>query len=307
MKMRRLFFCVALGFVMAVAPRALADDPNRLSQLKISVWPEYDQPTVLVMFDGTLADSANLPREISVLVPSSAMLTVTTFENADGTLAVEQSNKSSNLGDGYNRITYTVKTPKYHVEYYDNSLRGSPDKSMDFAFKATAPADQVTIEYQQPLKATNFSVNPPVSSTRIENGFNFFVSQFSNVTSGQALTAQVKYTKIDPNPSASNAPTTTTAAVPDTAPVAASAPGSGNTLLVVVALLSVGVLAVLGFFVLQQRSRQPISPRVSASRKSSRAKGARRSEGKVFCPQCGHVLGPGDSFCSKCGVERRAV
>src|SRR5512142_630968 len=140
MTMRKMFFCAALltAFALSLfaAPRVWADDPNRASDLKISVWPEYDQPTVLVMLDGTLADATNLPREVVVLIPTSASLLVTTFENQDGTLAAEQQSKSANQGDGYSRVTYTLKTPKYHVEYYDNLLRGSPDKVMEFAFKA---------------------------------------------------------------------------------------------------------------------------------------------------------------------------
>ena len=73
MTTRRIFMgammLCALWAMLAAAPRAFAQDPNRLSQLKISVWPEYDQPAVLVMLDGTLADVTNLPRQVAVLIP----------------------------------------------------------------------------------------------------------------------------------------------------------------------------------------------------------------------------------------------
>jgi hypothetical protein len=307
MNRRRVFFCAAIALLLSLAiatPRALADDPNRQTQLKISIWPEYDQPTVLVMLDGTLADDTNLPREVSVLIPSSASLLVTTFENQDGTLAAEQQSKSANQGDGYSRVTYTLKTPKYHVEYYDNLLRGSPDKVMDFAFKAVALIDQVTVEIQQPLKASNFSVNLPSPSMRDDNGFKLYSSPFANVAGGQTLTAQVKYTKTDPNPSV--VPAVAPASVPSTTP-AATAPSMWSNVFLIVALVLLALVAVLGFIILQQRARRPVSVMAgsrSGSRKQARRQAAAR---RAFCTECGSALGPEDDFCPKCGAPRRAA
>lgn len=307
MNRRRVFFCAAIALLLGLTiatPRVLADDPNRQAQLKISIWPEYDQPTVLVMLDGTLADATNLPREVSVLIPSSASLLVTTFENQDGTLAAEQQSKAVNQGDGYTRVTYTLKTPKYHVEYYDNLLRGSPDKVMDFAFKAVAPIDQVTVEIQQPLKASNFSVNLPSPSMRDDNGFKLYSSPFANVAGGQTLTAQVKYTKTDPNPSV--VPTVAPASVPSTTP-AASAPSMWSNVFLIVALVLLALVAVLGFIILQQRARRPVSVMAgsrSGSRKQARRQAAAR---RAFCTECGSALGPEDNFCPKCGAPRRTA
>ncbi len=311
MTRRRIFFCatllVAFALSLLTAPRAWADDPNRASDLKISVWPEYDQPTVLVMLDGTLADSTNLPREIAVLVPSNATLLVTTYENTDGTLAAEQSSKSTSAGDGYLRVTYTVKSAKYHVEYYDNILKGAPDKTLDFSYKTVAPADKVTLEFQQPAKASNFTMNPTASGTRNESGFNYYSTQLANVTAGQVVSAQVTYTKTDPNPSVS--PTSASSTTPAGASAPAAAPSALNSIYLVVALVVLGLAAVLGFFMLQRRSREAFEFPVGGSGRSKsagrRAKVARHSGGTAFCTQCGHDLGAADNFCPKCGARRR--
>lgn len=307
---RKIFFraviALALWLAVVTVPRALADDPNRLAQLKISVWPEYDKPSVLVMLDGTLADTSNLPREISVLIPSSAALLVTTWENADGTLAAEQPSQSTNLGDGFTRVAYTVRTPKFHVEYYDDLLRGAPDKTMDFVFKAPAPADQVSLEVQQPLKATNFSVTPSTQTTRNDNaGFKYFVLQESKIAIGQTMTAQVKYTKIDPNPSARSLPTPPP--LPATAPTT-TASSTWNNLFIVVALVTLGLVAILGFIILRQRSLG-VSPAAMAAPRSKSRRSPRRAESSesVFCTQCGRALGSEDNFCPRCGAKRRMI
>ncbi len=301
---RKIFFGVmgALIFLLTIAPQAIAQDANRLAQLKISVWPEYDTPTVLVLLDGTLADSSNLPRQVAVLVPSAAQVTVTTWENPDGTLAPEQPNQITDLGDGYKRVTFTTPQPTFRVEYYHDLLRGTPDKTMDFAFKHAAPADQVTLEIQQPIKATNFSVNPTTPNLRTDaDGFKYFIFQFANATAGQIINVQVKYTKTDPNPSVAPPPMTT---------LPAPTGGSSSNIFVIAGMVILGLGAVLGFLVWQQRTQveettTKMSPR-QFQRQRRRARGT-LPENKVFCTQCGHLLDADDNFCPKCGTKRRVI
>jgi hypothetical protein len=310
--MRKIFMgaLVALVWLVTLAPGALAQDPNRLSQLKISVWPEYDTSTVLVLLDGTLADKTNLPRQVSVLIPSAAKLNVTTWQNADGSLAPEQPNQAADDGDGYLRVTFTTSQPTYRVEYYHDLLKGSPDKSFDFALKLAASADQATLEIQQPLKATNFAVTPPTSNTRTDSeSFKYFSYPFSNVTVGQIISAQAKYNKTDLSPSIQ---ATAPAQLPTT-PASAStpSPSSNDSLLLLVGLVSLGLIALLGFFIYQQRSRaaEPATAQKMSSRQFQRQR--RRARGtdsaSLFCTKCGNPLGPADNFCPKCGAKRRAV
>ncbi len=308
MKKRIVFFCAMAAFALwmtgPATPRAFAQDPNQLSRLFVAVWPEHDQPTVLVLIDGTLADSTNLPRQVSVLIPSTAKLQVTTWTNADGTFASEQPSQSTNLGDGYTRVTFTTNAALYHVEYYDDLLRGAPDKSMTFVYKASAPADQVTLEVQWPSKATNFSTDPLPQTTRNgSDGFKYNVLPYPALTAGQTITAQVKYTKTDPNPSILPAPSTT-------APAAAtSTPASPwNNAFILAALVVLGLVAVLGFF-LWQRSREPMPAKAAARNRPRRSaeRGVVANNVAAFCTQCGHGLASDDLFCPKCGTKRRMV
>jgi len=308
MKRRMLFFCAMIAFALPIicasTPRALAQDSNRLSKLVVALWPEYDQPAVLVLIDGTLADPANLPRQVAVLIPSAAKLSVTTWTNADGSYAPEQPFQSNNLGDGYSRVTFTTNTGQYHVEYYDDLIRGSPDKSMAFVYKAAAPADQVTVSVQQPYKATNFSVDPAPKSTHSDaDGFNYSDLQFPALAADQSITAKVKYTKSDPNPSISPASSTSAPAV------AAATPASPwNNIFILTALVLVGLAAVIGFF-LFRRSREPVPARVSARSRSrhNTERGGVAANVSAFCTQCGHGLASADVFCPKCGTKRRMV
>ncbi len=290
MKQKFLGALIALVTALAILP-ARADDPNRLTQLKISVWLEYDRPTVLVMLDGALADQSNLPREVSVLIPSGATSLVTTWANPDGSFAREQPSQAQDLGNGFTRVTFTVTQPNYHVEYYHDALRGAPNKTLDFVFQTLAPADQLTLEFQQPLAATNFSVSPATPTTRTDSaGFKYFILPYSNVAAGQTIAAQVKYTKTDPNPSVS--PT----AAPETS-------NPWNTIFVLVALISLGLVIVLGIFIWQQNIRgEPIGARSDTHPVRHKPRGG---AARAYCSQCGHALNAEDNFCPRCGAKRR--
>lgn len=310
MILRKIFFgaMIALVFLFSLAPHALAQDPNRLAQLQISIWPEYDQPSILVLLDGTLADQSGLPRDVSILIPTGAELFVTTSANPDGSLAPEVSSKSTDLGDGFTRVTFTVSQPKFRVEYYHNLLRGAPDKTFDFVYKAMSGVDQVTLEIQQPLRATNFAVTPATQTSRTaSDGFKYFILQFSNIAANQTISAQAKYTKADNNPSVQPQTSQPPAPVTTSAPVA----DSTSTIFVLVGVVIVGLAGVIGFFLWQQRARESetSAPRKSAKqfqRERRRARGTEKSA-SVFCTQCGNPLNADDNFCPKCGAKRRVV
>ncbi|MCI0478738.1 MAG: zinc-ribbon domain-containing protein, partial [Anaerolineales bacterium] len=268
----------------------------RFASLKISIWPEFDKPSVLVMLDGVLADASNLPRPISILIPADAQLFVTTWENPDGSLAPEQPAQQTKQDDGYTRVTFTTAQPKFRVEYYHDAARGTPDKTINFAYKSIGVIDAVTLEIQQPLKASNFAVTPAPQTMRTDSdGFKYFVQTYSNAVAEQTLTAQIKYTKTDPNPSVS--------AQPAPAPVAAS---ESNNWFLLIALVALGLAVLLGFILLQQRAlaTRPAAPTGSKNRK--RGKHRAGAAAAIFCTQCGRALGANENFCPQCGAKRRA-
>jgi len=300
MKLRKtlLGVMVALaGLTLTLPPRALAQTPDRLTSLKISIWPEFDKPSVLVLLDGVLADPSNLPRPVSVLIPSDAELSVTTWTNPDGSFAPEQPAQQTKQDDGYTRVTFTIAQPRFRVEYYHDLLRGAPDKTLDFVYKSSGAIDTVTLEIQQPLKATNWTMNPPAPNTRTDSdGFKYFSYAFSNIAAGQTITAQAKYTKSDPNPSVQ----------PQAAPTVVPAASESNNRFGLLALVALGLTAILGFFWLRRRSP---ATRPAANVMSRKARRGKRPAGlttaAVFCTQCGHPLRLEDNFCPKCGTKRR--
>lgn len=299
----RSFFLVlyALLLLGVAAPlSAFAQSGERIANLDISVWPEFDDPRVLVQFDGDLAAQTEYPRDVSFYIPSGAVLTATAYQDESQQLLNTDPATISDASNGLKRVTFRVPKPHFHLEYYDDAIRGAPDKTLAFAYTASLPADSVQIQVQQPLKAEGFKIAP--AAALISDGmhdFKYHIFNYPGVTAEQAVKLQINYTKTDPNPSIQNV------VPPETAPQA----NPGDTAFAtnpqqVYLFVGAGVILALGLLALWMwyKRRQP---QLAFAGTSGGALGKRAERATGFCAQCGSALHAGDNFCPKCGAKRK--
>lgn len=291
-------FCLLL---VAIAPRPIAaQTPERIANLGISVWPEYDDPSVLVIYDGEFANKESFPKEVAFLVPSSARVNATAYGDGQGGFFNTEPWKTADAGSGWTRVLFTLPQPLFHLEYYYSPLQGSPDKKMAFVFNSVNAADKIQLEIQEPLKASNFKTEPAAAmQTSRGHDFKYHVFNFANVTPGQNLQVQVSYTKSDPNPSVANISVPANA-LPSDSSLNTSASVSSNNLILPIGIGAGGVaLAVLGFLAWRVRREPNDEPR-------RRTRGKRSTGPMAFCHECGNGLRAQDVFCPKCGTRRKA-
>ena len=298
--------CLTLG----LAPQAYAQstpNPQHLASLDISVWPEYDQPLVLVQYDGQFAATDKLPENVSLLIPTGAQLNATAYIATDGSYINTDPPQTQDAGGGFTSVTMSVPTSKFHLEYYYNPLQGAPVKTMEFVYKAAQAADNVTLEIQRPLKATQLTTDPVAPRQRTDSHqFTYYVFTYPTLSAGQVEQIKVSYTKSDPNPSSAYLPTPAAAAAPAANTAAnTAAPSATTSFPLAPAGLLVGALALvaLGGFAWWSRNRQTAPVAGSAPSRGPKDRRA-RAQGS-FCPQCGRSLAADDNFCPRCGTPRR--
>ncbi len=294
MPKRFLFVAILTILLIGIPQTAHAQQSLRIGSLGISVYPEYDQPGVLVQYQGAIvgtADKSN-PREIAFLVPQGAGVGAACAIQANGSHTSEKWNETD-AGNGLTRVTYSIIEPNFHLEYYYNPLTGTPDKKMEFVYQAALPVDEIHVEIQHPLKATNFVLTPDTKdSHKDDEGFTYHSYIFNQVAAGQKVSASVAYTKTDSKPSISGQPKTTVT------PNASSDNGVNPNVIVLSSALVIA-LGMLGYFVWERRSGKPQYARTPTSRPSPQPLGG------GFCTECGNALDAEDKFCGKCGTPRR--
>ncbi|MBI5029266.1 MAG: zinc ribbon domain-containing protein [Chloroflexi bacterium] len=296
---KRISFLATLVLLVFgwVAPVA-AEDSLRITSLSVSVWPEYDQPGVLVQYEGTISATASKtnPRELSFLVPKGAGVGAACAVQSNGNHTSETW-KETEGDEGWTKIIFQVTEPDFHVEYYYNPLTSAPDKKMTFTYQALLPADEVEVDVQHPLKATNFVLTPEtINSHKDNDGFTYHSYVLKQMSAGQKVSTNIAYTKTDPSPSVSGQKNAATISN-------ASNDNNLNLNQVIVFSIMVGMLGIIVYFVWERNTRRA-QPSFATAPFQAASHRARAEWFGGFCTQCGNPMQTDDNFCARCGTPR---
>lgn len=275
-----------------------------IQQLRIQVMPEFDDPRLLVIIQGRLnAPADTFPRPVTFLVPRGSQINQMATMNVTTGETVPQAYNAlpSPTDNRWTEVTYTLDSAHFFYEYYDQAPAGTTDKQFNWLFTSPFPITDLLIEIQQPLKATNFSLEPAAPTTRLDNQFGFTYHQFAigSLAASDEWAVQATYQKSDPAPSISrdqlnNAGQTVSISPTETTTTTAAPAGTSTspTPLTTATGLLAGLvgLAIIIRLVWLRRQTQPL-PTVS------------QSPSAKFCSYCGIPLKENSKFCHACGNE----
>jgi len=291
---------------------AWAQSETRLSALTIELWPEYDQPAMLVILRGTLAPETVLPASVTVHIPASANGPhAVAVQDANGQLTDAQfvtTPQADSLA-----VTLQATVPSFQVEYYDAALKiEGQARQYVFTWTADFAVTAATLRVQEPVNARNLTGEPPLMLAGASDiGLRYYTASLGALTAGQAVTAHINYAKPDAQLSVTQVTAQPLAATP--ALVAAPPPAMSEAQLqqwLAIALLVVSMGLVGLGFLFWRRTR-------AAPARLARSRGRRPSNNPPstppptmaikFCTQCGQPVGPEDRFCRHCGNAIRTA
>lgn len=311
----RLMLCLglmSLSSVWLAPPRpAQAQSDITLNALTIELWPEYDQPSMLVILRGTLAPSVTLPTTVTVHIPSTS----------GGPSAVAAQDANGQLFDTVFTTTPAGETlavqvqtsfASFQVEYYDPGLKITGEaREYPFQWVADFPVSAATVRVQEPIDARGLSAEPPITLAGSSGlGLNYYTASLGALSTGQNVFVHLRYTK-----------STSTLSVEKVGPTpaqAAPAPGptprrlelsptlliGGGLGLLSLALMSWGVIGLVRSRRTDPRWRRPGEP-VPAPQHSPGPLLSTHGTAQ-FCTQCGEPTLAGDRFCRNCGEPIRS-
>lgn len=312
-KMRRLsalLICVFLAPVLVslLLPfAAMASNHDaKIEKMSIMVEPEYDDPRVLAVLEPTLSEDTKLPRKAKYMIPKSANdITIgMACEVPEGQGHRCKVYDTVDAGN-FNALTYQVDTARnLFLEYYWDPFKNVKDgkKSFVYEYKAPYPINELNVQVQQPLKATDFKVEPATEDmSQDEKGFKYHAYQFKDVKADQVFTFNVNYTKTNPEPSIKPGEGIAQVNQANPSEQPASNPGAVRIMLFFFILLfTAGVLGVYWRSKLTAVEAMPVAkPKAGRPKKATGAKVAKSR----FCGNCGSELNSDNKFCSECGSE----
>jgi hypothetical protein len=297
--MRRWAVLVLLvgAFLFPLGARAQAD--IKLNSLQVQLWPEYDQPSVLVIYDFKVPDATQLPVSVSIRFPKDANLVAVASQTTDGRL-LNADYVGPEVGDPWQTVTVTVQSVAiYHLEYYQPFSKSGSVREFAFLWPGDHAVDDFGLTVRVPVDTTNITTTPILDATQAADGIPYLKKDFGPLAVGQQFSLQLNYTR-----------TSDTLAAPQqdlqpSEPLGATTSGRvmlSNYFPYIIGVLGL-VLIIGGSVYFWQSSRGGRS--TGDGRRHRASQRTDQSASDIYCHQCGTRAMTGDRFCRVCGSKLR--
>ena len=199
-----LLACLLLIPLVSSAQDTPGPATPRLERLEISIWPEYDQPSVLVMLRGWLSPDTPLPTSIPLPIPTAAGSPSAVAKRfPGGGLLVAQSMLEP--GEEMSTVYLSTDAPEIRLEYYVPLDVSTEKRHYHFQWPGGLKIDRVVFEVLQPIGATGFTVQPASAAPALANdGLIYQREDLGPAGAELSFTIEVDYNKSTPTLTASS-------------------------------------------------------------------------------------------------------
>ena len=302
-------FMIAL-FSLFFATSAQAQLPaTNIETLILDIWPDYDEPSVLILMTGTLPAETPLPATVTIPISEDAQINAVARITSENQMLDDIQYIAEN-----GLLTFTTPDPRFRIEYYAPYESNGSTHTFSFDWLSDMPVEGILAAVQQPSGATNMNVIPASANvvTDTTDGFTYYTYPPNSIAAGEPFNITFNYEMTTPQLSIDSLPAVNPA--PESNPNSSSSANtstpssSSNSFSIeninwglVVGLIGVILLVVVITWQVATRKTQPANK--SRKPRPKRTTSAAKPTGKAqFCHQCGTQLTGNDKFCRKCGT-----
>ncbi|HXF85624.1 MAG TPA: zinc ribbon domain-containing protein [Anaerolineales bacterium] len=265
-----------------------------LESVKVRLWSEYDQPSMLVIYDFKVAEGTTLPTTLDLRIPNEGNLIAVAYEeggelfNADFSGPVEDGN--------WQRVTLFIKSQTtYHLEYYQPLGRDGKKRLFTYQWGGEYAVQDFSIEIQVPEDSTGVQTIPAIPFVR-EESFLSGGAKLSDLEAGETYQVRLQYTRS----SEATVIQPPSAQIEPSEPIDTDTEGRVTLDKLPYILGGIGALLIIAALYYSWRVNSFHLPR-PRQRHRPRA----QESAQVYCHECGARAQPGDRFCRSCGSRLR--
>lgn len=286
--------------------KQVQDSTVQVSSLEIDLWPEYDRPSILVIYRITLDASTSLPADISLRLPISAEINAVAVKDIDGQLL--NVNFDQETGGPWQVLRVQIALRELQIEYYDPNLqKNGAQRSFVYSWPGDYAVKQASVQFQQPVDASNSSITPgPVTTQTLGGEMVYYNKDVGALQAGQGFQLEINYQKSSDRLSAASMPVEPSAPLPNQNSLSENFNGYLPWGMAFLGLLLIG-----GGIYWYWRSSYQQADSLRHRSRGQRAKARHTSEtmssasDPIYCSQCGRRAAVGDRFCRSCGSRLR--
>jgi len=187
---------IILFLLLILLPsRGIAQSATPLESLKISLWPEYDRPGVLVLYEARVLSETESPATIRLPLPNGV----------DAPHAVAAHYPDGQLDDNVEwqvvqegtQAFLDIETPTtgVWVEFYaDLDVQGT-NRSFDFLIPGGIEIADLTVEVMHPVGASDVRIMPEGKAEEADNGLVFTTISLGEQSASDEQEIKLNYLK----------------------------------------------------------------------------------------------------------------
>ena len=170
-----------------------------MARLRLSIWPEYDDPRVLIMLRGEMTPRQAFPASITLPIPKGAEIIGAGMISEQNELLLHPHQVLP--GDTHNTLQLNLPVPRFCGVLLQPLHHEWVKKRFVYPAPTTYPIELFEVDIQQPLKATAFTLDPtPMERMTDNQGFTYHQFTYRDVGKGQSQTFTIAYTKTATTP-----------------------------------------------------------------------------------------------------------
>ena len=300
----KIYYRPIIAFILLsvaqLATAATAPPPSdaelSMSHLRLSIWPEYDDPRVLVMLRGEMTPSQAFPTHITLPLPKGAEVIGAGMVSEFDELILHPHRVIA--GDELDTLDLNLPGPRFFLEFYYNPLAPGAEQQFTYTLSLTYAIERLEVDIQQPRHAVNFVIEPqPMKQTTDDQGLRYDWFTYSNLQPHATTSFHLSYTKSAPGTSVAERQ-------PPPDDVTQPLSPTKSTLLALGIIVGVAAVVSSGIWLFKtaqrRRAKTPQPPSPAADGKPSST-----TRTAAFCSNCGARLQPEHRFCPACGRQLR--
>jgi hypothetical protein len=293
--MRKLVLLLAILIVILIPTPIHAQDELHLSLVSVDIWPEYDQPAVLMIYRVTLAPETRLPVSLSLRIPSGMQINaVAVVDPIKGLINTPYDNS---LQGQWSVIKLSTNSLQVQVEYYAPLVKDGITRHVVFEWPGDYVLDTMEVNFLRPLGAESVTISQaPIGTSPGQDGLTNYRLRAVNLPAGQSFILKIDYQRnTDALSISSLSVQAVTTPGPDT-PGHITMTGVLPLVLAGIGMLLI-VAGVIGFVVWQRGAQGAQIVKAHVPRHEE------NEDEFIYCHQCGKRAQPGDVFCRTCGTR----
>ena len=273
-----------------------------LERLEVALWPEFDQPNVLVILRGVLSSSVDLPAHVEIPVPTAygEPTAVAITGPQDQLFAADYQRR---VQGQWATIVIEAESSGIWIEFYADLTFEGDKRSFTFLWPGGVDISEFQYEIQQPSGAADIQVTPPGAAGVHNDGLVYKSAAYGPLSAASQALISFAYEKqgseltINAQPKIDR-PDEVRGETPDLSKMLPYILGG-----VGIVLIAAGVIVYVRFKQLDSGVSQP---RKRKRRRKTTVKHREEVDASpVYCHLCGVQAGASDHYCRRCGAQLR--